>query len=180
VEIDGHLTHLIGLNTALLSFHEDDFGKLAQGVPTLNRLLATRRDRSECVISVGHHPLSWLAAWNEVEVSKLLRQETGAHLYLHGHQHEQSVTAFGSAVGQNLAILEAGAAYQGSEWPQFFAFYRLDFEQREISSQTFLYSPNAGEWILDLSRSIKWWRQFPFTKELISSVRKSGLSGNRK
>jgi 3',5'-cyclic AMP phosphodiesterase CpdA len=175
LQINGHLIHFVGLNTSLLSFHDDDIGNLAQDIPTLNRLLANRKDCHECVIAIGHHPLSWLAPWNEREVSTLLGQESGANLYLHGHLHEQALSVFGSGTGQNLAVLGAGAAYQGSDWPQLFAFYQLDFDRREINSQIFLYSPNAGEWILDLSRSIKMVAPIPLARGMSTSEPSSAI-----
>jgi ppGpp synthetase/RelA/SpoT-type nucleotidyltranferase/3',5'-cyclic AMP phosphodiesterase CpdA len=153
IETNDPRIRLVGLNTALLSCANDDFQKLAQDIPAVNRLLNKDADELECIIAIGHHPLSWLVEWNRNEVGQLLGQERGAHLYLHGHQHEQSATAFASALGQSLATLECGAAYQGSRWPQYFALYRLDFERREIATRVFPYSPNAGEWVFDGSRS---------------------------
>jgi predicted phosphodiesterase len=146
---------LVGLNTALLSCANDDFQKLAQDIPTINRLLGSDIDEHECVIAVSHHPLSWLVEWNRKEVGQLLGQERGAHLYLHGHQHEQSATVFGSALGQSLATFECGAAYQGSRWPQNFALYQIDFELREIATRVLSFSPNSGEWVFDGGRSRK-------------------------
>jgi ppGpp synthetase/RelA/SpoT-type nucleotidyltranferase len=146
---------IIGLNTALLSCGDDDLCRLVQDIPTLNNLLAKRSDEYDCVVAVGHHPLSWLRKWNQEEVERLLKQETGANIYLHGHRHEQSAAAFATATGQSLCTLECGAAYQGSRWPQYFTFYRFDFNNREIGTRVLLYSPNSGEWVYDggLSRA---------------------------
>lgn len=153
IGIEGRNIQLVGLNTALLSCDDHDFQCLVQDIPTLNRLLGKSFDEYDCVITIGHHPLNWLASWNAEEVRRLLGQERGANLYLHGHQHEQLGSALTVATGQSLATLECGAAYQGSRWPQFFSFYRLNFERREIASQVYLYSSNAGEWVIDGSRS---------------------------
>ena len=77
---------LIGLNTALLSCYGDDEGKLAQDITTLNEMLGGERQAGECVVAIGHHPLDWLVPWNHDEVQRLLRQDVGASLYLHGHR----------------------------------------------------------------------------------------------
>jgi ppGpp synthetase/RelA/SpoT-type nucleotidyltranferase/predicted MPP superfamily phosphohydrolase len=149
VETSASRVQVIGLNTALLSCGNDDLYRLVQDIPTLKHLLAKRFNECGCVVAVGHHPLSWLAKWNRVEVEKLLQQDAGANLYLHGHRHERTATAVATATGQCLATLECGAAYHGSQWSQYFTFYQLDFKNREIATRVFLYSPNAGEWVLD-------------------------------
>lgn len=139
----------IGFNTAILSCDNSDENKLVQDIPTLNDLLHTHTDLSECIIAVGHHPMTWLAKWNADEIEKLLNQTYGAHIYMHGHTHIHTASGTSNSRGQKLTILQGGAAYQGSEWRQDFSFYRLMFDKREISSKTFAFDDSTGDWIQD-------------------------------
>jgi len=148
ISINGITVQLIGLNTAILSQGDGDLGRLVQDLPTLNTALG-KTAAQDCTVAVGHHPLSWLADWNRAEVEKILKQRTGANLYLHGHDHFQSAEASADTLGRSIAVLECGAAYHGANYPQHFSFYRLDFEKREIAPHTYVYSENSGEWVLE-------------------------------
>ena len=145
--VRGRIVHIVGLNTALLSCDDEDLHKLTQDIGELNAALGHACRPEDCVVAVGHHPLHWLIGWNRDETERLLKQKTGANVYLHGHQHEQHATTFSSANGAELAVLESGAAYQGSPWPQYFSFWTLDFRAREICPAVFGYSPSSGEWV---------------------------------
>lgn len=144
---------LIGINTSLLSCANDDEAKLVVDLGSLNNLLSEHVTDSECVITIGHHPLNWLVPWNHQEVDRLLKQATGSHLYLHGHQHDQSSAAQSTSKGESLATLECGAAYQGSRWPQYFSVYRLVFKHRNIETAVFALSPSSGLWVKNNERS---------------------------
>ena len=146
---NGRTIRLIGLNTALLSCLDDDMNKLVQDVSALNGALPSVPNSSDAIIVIGHHPLNWLAPWNSAEVGRLLKQVSGAHLYMHGHRHETSALSFASGTGERLTTLESGAAYQGSNWPQYFAFHELKFSLREIQPVTFALAPSSGKWIVD-------------------------------
>jgi ppGpp synthetase/RelA/SpoT-type nucleotidyltranferase/3',5'-cyclic AMP phosphodiesterase CpdA len=149
----GRPIRLIGLNTSLLSCHNDDERKLVQDITTLNGFLGEGKASDECAIAIGHHPLGWLAPWNHEAVERLLRQEAGVNLYLHGHRHEQSAVTFATGRGDSLCVLESGAAYQGSQWPQYFSFYNLQFSRRDILPAIYLYSDGSGKWVKDNTRS---------------------------
>jgi hypothetical protein len=61
--------------------------------------------------------------------------------------------AFATGRGESLCTLECGAAYQGSQWPQYFSFYTLQFARRDILPAIFLYSGGSGKWVKDNTRS---------------------------
>jgi ppGpp synthetase/RelA/SpoT-type nucleotidyltranferase len=145
--------HLVGLNTSLLSCDDDDERNLVVDVATVNQALSKCEGKKGLIIVVGHHPIEWLADWNQQSVSRILSQERGAHIYLHGHLHEQLGVFRNDSLGQGLAPLAAGAAYQGSKWPQFFAFYRIDLGNKEIQSTAYKYSTDSGTWLHDPARS---------------------------
>lgn len=162
---------LIGINTAITSCANDDKGKLIADVGTLNRLLGQRNDENECVVVVGHHPLLWLTEWNRQETDRLLKQKSGAHLYLHGHQHEQAAASLSSSQGEKLAILECGAAYQSQKWPNYFSSYRLLFRKSIIEAAVFALSPSSGDWIYQPDRSGTFLAELPGST--LSDLRRS-------
>lgn len=174
MNINDIIVHLVGLNTALLSCDNDDEHKLAVDTATLNQALAQCDEKRGLIVAVGHHPLEWLSDWNQKEISRLLSQERGAHLYLHGHLHEPLGSSRNDNVGRSLAPLAAGAAYQGSKWPQFFAFYRINLNEKEIESETFKYSGSSGTWLADATRSHPILARFPSLPR--ASIEASGNS----
>lgn len=145
--------HLIGLNSSLFCCDESDKGNLVIDMKSLNEHLAISKREGGLIIAVAHHPIDHLKPWNREHIERLLSQETGVHLFLHGHLHDQSVTSTADSRGSRLTRLSAGAAYQDARWPQYFSFYSIDFSNREIESQVYNYSPNSGEWVYDGLRS---------------------------
>jgi tetratricopeptide (TPR) repeat protein/predicted phosphodiesterase len=154
---------VICLNTALLSCGNDDARKLAVDLRSVNALLGDGKGSAEVlVLVVGHHPIDgeWLVEWNDSELRTLLSQATGAHAYLSGHTHIPRGEAFTRSTGGTLAPLQAGAAYQGSDWLQSFAFYEFDLNDSQIIPHTFTYHHEAGKWVRDEKAS------FPLTARL--------------
>jgi 3',5'-cyclic AMP phosphodiesterase CpdA len=159
----GVKTHVVGLNTALASCDDDDRGKLVADLRMLNTLLEDTDSETELIVVVTHHPLTlpgvraerWLARWNNQALANRLLQKRGPHLYLHGHVHRLATSSTSNNSGQQLAVFGAGAAYQGSKYPQRFAFYDIDLETREIVPATFNYETRSGEWILSNADSLR-------------------------
>ncbi len=151
-------SRVIAINTSVLSCDNDDKGKLIADVAALNRELHLSKASEELVIVIGHHALRpWLVEWNAAKIESLLGQETGPHLYFHGHNHEVAAKGFTNSSGQGVAILECGACYQGSAWAQYFNHYEIDLGLSEIRPQVFKFSNDSGKWFVDnaISRPIK-------------------------
>jgi ppGpp synthetase/RelA/SpoT-type nucleotidyltranferase/calcineurin-like phosphoesterase family protein len=141
--------HVIGLNSSLLSCDEHDEKNLVVDVRTANEGLYEFQKRPGLIVAVSHHPFEWLVDWNKNELEKFLSQGTGADIFLHGHLHAQLGIAKSEITGKGLATLGAGAAYQGSTWPQQFALYAIDSAQRELQTLAYTYSADSGDWIPD-------------------------------
>jgi ppGpp synthetase/RelA/SpoT-type nucleotidyltranferase len=141
--------HIIGLNSALLSCDDNDEGSLVVDVRTANEGLRRCLNRPGLILATAHHPFEHLVDWNKAQLERFLSQGTGADIYLHGHQHTQLGVARSDISGKGLVTLAAGAAYQGSSWPQQFASYTIDFAQREMQTVAYTYSSDSGEWIPD-------------------------------
>jgi Cdc6-like AAA superfamily ATPase len=148
--------HFVALNTAALSHANSEREKLAVSLPELNASLAKVTASEEIVVAVAHHPLDWLSPWNAAEVGKLLRQETGAHLLLHGHLHESLNASAYDGTGAGMYTSKAGAAYPGSKWQKSFSLLRLLTAKKIVRPSVFTYSDNSGKWHKqsELSREI--------------------------
>ncbi|MGA2823454.1 MAG: hypothetical protein ABSE72_08005, partial [Bacteroidales bacterium] len=128
--------HLVGLNTALLSYSSNDEGELIADIGALQHNLNSARQDTDLVFCVGHHPISYLAQWNGNTIEALLRANHA--LYLHGHDHTHIGPNGTVGAGEGLVSLSAGSAYAGSYWPQYIAMYRcgrssIDFETKIFS-----------------------------------------------
>jgi 5'-deoxynucleotidase YfbR-like HD superfamily hydrolase/predicted MPP superfamily phosphohydrolase len=156
-----HVTaQIIGLNTTLASLDDDDFENLVADVGMLNSLLQPINTERELTIVISHHPIKvmpgierWLHKWNDAAFALLLAQATGPHLYLHGHVHESKGVTIASNDGRRIFTYGAGAAYQGSQWPQHFAFLDIDLAKKQIRPTVFKYHTASGEWLPDPSQS---------------------------
>ena len=147
VSFSGVSCRVIGLNSAILSHSPHDEGSLVIDPRTLNDSLIRTSDAQELIIAISHHPFDSLTEWNRSKITELLSQETGAHLFLHGHNHKQIGATFGQTTGQSLSTLSAGAAYPGDRWPLYFAYYDIDFSSRELASRVFAFNRDVGRWL---------------------------------
>lgn len=153
INIDNVQTHLIGLNTAILSCTDKEQGMLVADIKALNEALRDTHYETELIIVISHHPIGigkntneqWLVTWNDEALQSIFLQLTGPHLYLHGHLHEASGTTMSLSTGQSLAFFGAGAAYQSSQYPNKFAFYDIDLAVGRIQPWTYTYRPR-GQW----------------------------------
>lgn len=159
-EIDGTIVNVIGINTAIASCSNSDKGKLVVDLTSLNRLLQATNPEKQLVVVVGHHPVAfntsserWFAKWNNDVLAQRLSQQNGPHIYIHGHVHKAKASSKSNNIGQQLVVLGAGAAYQGSNYPNKFATYKIDLAEREISTTTFLYEADSGLWNKSSSES---------------------------
>jgi len=157
INTDGVQTHLIGLNTAILSFADKEQGMLVADIKSLNECLLDTNSETELIVVISHHPIGigkqtneqWLAGWNDQELQSILLQSTGPHVYLHGHLHEALGITMSLSTGQSLAFFGAGAAYQSSKYPKKFAFYDINLAIDEIQPWTYTYRTRRGQWGLE-------------------------------
>lgn len=100
---------LVGLNTALLSRDDEDFGQLRIGKEQLAKAFTADRGPDELVVVLSHHPLrkGWLG--DEGYADAVIRNQAQAHLS--GHVHEAETEAARSGAGGSFVRVTAGAAH---------------------------------------------------------------------
>ncbi len=161
---------IVGLNTACLSCDDKDRGTLVADVDSLNTCLRGVNTDNQLVIVIGHHPIGqpgdnekqWLVNWNDENLNRLLLQTVGPHIHFHGHLHTAKASTMSLSTGQYLTRLGAGAVYQGTNWPQKFAFYDIDPVRQQIRPWTYEYSPESGLWELQKRHSYPFRAILPF------------------
>lgn len=147
LSIQGLSVHIIAFNTAIFSCKEDDEKKLCIDIAAFNSALNKSNAENELIICLGHHPINWLTEWNASKVEKLMGQETGPHLYFHGHLHKQQAQSTYSSQGQGFCSISGGATYQGSKWPQYFSLLEVNLKASTIIPNTYTYDGNSGLWL---------------------------------
>lgn len=143
----------ICVNTALLSCDDEDKGKLCIDLKSLNAALRNRASDKNLVILLGHHPPEYLAPWNRQEFETIIGQETGPHLFMHGHLHEQDGRSDYSINGQGVVTIPAGAAYPDAQYHKFFSIIDVDIAAKEVMPFVFQFSDMAGRWLSQPAQS---------------------------
>ena len=99
----GRWLRIIGLNTALICSNNDQKGQLILG--ERQQALLSKEKGQELVI-LAHHPLDWLQ--DSEQVRRFVRSR--ARVFVSGHEHSPNVVVEKIEEGQELMMLDAGAA----------------------------------------------------------------------
>ena len=115
LQLRGHTLLVTGVNTAwACSYHLDAGGKIEDERHLFlgERQLASLRDSDTSdilTLLIAHHPMSWLAGFNQAHIRHIINQHADIVLFGHSHTpHDLAVTL--SATGA-AAYLPAPATY---------------------------------------------------------------------
>lgn len=147
VEVGGARVGVLPLNSAWFCQDDDDQGRLWLGARTVRERGDHLAQRDPHVVFVLlHHPFGWLHA--DESAQAWIRQVYP--IILSGHLHTSDVTGTQALSGTSLDI-SAGAAYQGSEWPNRVFYGALDVRTRAVTLEplTFADEAAADRWVLD-------------------------------
>jgi hypothetical protein len=138
---------LAGLNTAWTAHGEEKDGSpigerkgnLLIGRHQVEKILAAVAPTSDdLVVTLGHHPLSWAAEWDEREVEGRLMYR--ADFYLRGHLHQGRELEF----TQGAREIAAGSAYAGSQYPNSYNLVTVDLEHGLATAAVRRWFPERG------------------------------------
>ena len=147
----------VGINTALLCHRKVEDKLLALHIKHLNDHLAKVFTPQTTTVCLGHHPIAWMAEWNEQQAaSALQRNVRGAHIYLHGHLHDPGGGSMAKPTGGALCTFAAGASYQGATDPHSFWLIELHPDSNRVEPSLYRYSVDNGTFDIDpsMSRSV--------------------------
>ncbi len=143
------------LNSAWSNKGKDDYKHLFIGRQQLeynrNKIEAKSVDY---VISVMHHPLSWLAEEEEELLKDYLlhEQKIGSSLVLHGHIHNATIQAEENPMGKIVSLISGIGYPKGSEresgQPKIsscrFSVYDLDMNQKKADCLVLISTENGA------------------------------------
>ena len=145
---------IIGLNSALFSGQSHDAngevadeGKLLVGAPQYYAHL-TAASAADIRIAVLHHPLTWLAQWERVDLRRALIES--CDFVLHGHEHVPNIELVASPAGEAV-IIPAGAAFHHdlTQYSHSYNLTLLDTDARQGTTYFRRWSNPRGRWIAD-------------------------------
>jgi 3',5'-cyclic AMP phosphodiesterase CpdA len=134
------------LNSALFCQDDNDFAKLSLGRRQVFEMVErSTKDEHALRLAVVHHPLSWLNPIEAMQVKAAIQDNFDC--VLRGHLHENEAEAVAGSSG-NVLHLAAGAAYQGSDWPNTALFCDVHGDRLTITPVRFTETPRP-RWSLD-------------------------------
>jgi predicted MPP superfamily phosphohydrolase len=137
-------------NTAISSRLKDCQGKMRFPTKVL-RPTSTRVKETDLLISIFHHPYSWL----EGESARAFRKhiETTSDVVLTGHEHEEDAYLTERLTGEEVEYLEGEALQHGDKRLGGFNVVTWDFDQNKHKVSQFGWADthftlrNASEWL---------------------------------
>jgi predicted MPP superfamily phosphohydrolase/energy-coupling factor transporter ATP-binding protein EcfA2 len=137
---------IVGLNSAWMCRKSPDEREIAIGeyqmIKAMNELKTN--GQVDSVIIVFHHPLSWL--W---PVDRMIcRQYLNNSVILCGHLHDAEEIHIQS-LDSRYYQFQAGAAYEGSEFPNRFQFVTFDWDKQEIRLDFRKFDKDRRRWALE-------------------------------
>ncbi|MCB9730008.1 MAG: SUMF1/EgtB/PvdO family nonheme iron enzyme, partial [Deltaproteobacteria bacterium] len=144
IEAQGLTLAILQLNSSWASGqHGNDEGKkLLMGLAQVEDALRDL-DLHHLRIALMHHPLDWLADFDESVVDDLLVSPRGAHIVLRGHLHKEKTFHRLDPDGCTL-MHAAGTLYVQEQWPRGFLVGTLSPAANETSVQFFGYKDSSG------------------------------------
>jgi predicted phosphodiesterase len=136
---------ILGLNSAWLAAGDRVQGSLVVGERLLHdALMELDRGGPTVKVAMLHHPLDWLAPFECAVVKSILVE--GVDFILHGHLHSQRPEILTGPEGR-VAVLAAGAAYQGRACPNAALLVELDGAEARAEAIAFRGEPQPeGRW----------------------------------
>lgn len=125
IEVKGHKLAILSLNSAWTSGQDGEKGQLVLGeYQIVNALRQARGHSPDLIITLVHHPLSWLKEFDEHKSEELLRGAGGTQFLLRGHLHTGRIKQENNPDAASLEIA-TGACWQDSRYPHGVTSVRL-------------------------------------------------------
>lgn len=151
VKYNNHKVGIVGLNSAWYSGEK----KLEGGITLDQKFLIVGEAQtqkafepvltSDYIITVMHHPISWLADFDESVVKRNIMKHS--HLLLHGHTHQNSILEI-SDPDTSFLELSAGASHLQNSM-QRYCLTSIDLNKFEYITYLRLFSNENGFWARD-------------------------------
>lgn len=140
VTVEAVTVAIVGLNSAWLCGPSEEEKALIIGERQLIAALALVRDIDpHLVLAMTHHPLEWLAEWDQSSCrSRLLNS---AHILHRGHLHQADVA---SAPHRKCLLVAAGSAHASRFYPNSYNIVSIDLGACMSTVQEYRYRLDDG------------------------------------
>ncbi len=130
---------IVGLNSSWLSGSDRDFTNLAIGERQVENALALLSDFDpHLTIGMAHHPIEWLADWDQQSCRKVLLPRS--HFFHRGHMHEPDVT---TSLHHPCVVVAAGSSHASRFCPNSYNLITLNLGTAISTIHTYRYGFNA-------------------------------------
>ena len=140
LDINGIRFSIVGLNSAWLSGSDNDNGLIIIGERQVRDAI-DKATNPDFLLSLVHHPLSFLAEFDLPDVRAIL--DSRCDFFLHGHVHNFGVINVVSP-DSKVFHLAAGATYQGRTELLAYNVVSLDLENGKVDISMRRYSDREG------------------------------------
>jgi hypothetical protein len=141
-EVNGVKVGIYGLNSSWSCGRDGERGKLWSAAKWQISHLRSQLDAVDLRIGLIHHPVGWLAEYEEPELSRQIEREF--HFQLHGHEHRDWVSQSADVHHTRIA---AAACYERSDNKNGYNFVRIDLETGNGEVWLRRYEPDGGDWV---------------------------------
>jgi len=145
IEVNNSRVAILVLNSAWMAGIDDEKGKIIIGERQVREALE-QVESADIVIAMLHHPLSYLAEFDEPLVRRLLEQR--CDFILHGHVHDLGVVNVVSPDSE-VFYLAAGAIYTSRNEALSYNAVTLDLTQGVAEVILRRYSNKRSMWLPD-------------------------------
>ncbi len=147
LDIDELKIGIVGLNSSWLAGPGIDKGQVVVGERQVREALDST-SHPQLLISLLHHPPSYLKEFDESDVKNLLEQR--CDFILHGHVHELGALSVASP-DSAVFYMAAGASYTERTEILSYNFVNVDLEAGEASVNLRTYSDRISKWVADVA-----------------------------
>ncbi len=130
---------IVGLNSSWLSGGDRDITNLVIGERQVRNALALIRDFDpHLTIAMAHHPIEWLADWDQQSCRNVLLPQS--HFFHRGHLHEPDVT---TSPHRPCVVVAAGSSHASRFYPNSYNLITLNLGTAMAVIHTYRYDAEA-------------------------------------
>ncbi len=130
---------IVGLNSSWLSGNDQDISALVIGERQVeNALDLAGQFDPHLTIAMAHHPIEWLADWDQQSCRNVLLRQS--HFFHRGHMHEPDVT---TSPHRPCVVIAAGSAHAGRFYPNSYNLVALNLGTATVTIHAYSYGVEA-------------------------------------
>ena len=143
LDLDGLRICVLELNSAWLSGHKDQVGRLLIGErQMINTLAVADEYRPHLTVSLAHHPIDWLSEFDQLSCGGRLLPRL--HIFHSGHLHRHEVS-IRLLPGAECLLVAAGSSHASRHYENSYNLIEFEVGSAECRIRRFVYMTESGE-----------------------------------